>query len=308
MEPAPYHSLLADGPDGGAAFWTTASDGVALRVGYWPGGTDGTVLIFNGRTEYIEKYGRVAKDFAAAGLATATCDWRGQGMSDRVATDRHVGHVADFGDYQKDVAAFLSAVDALGLPEPYYLIGHSMGGCIGLRALNQGLPVKKAVFSGPMWGIGALKTLGPVATLLLEGAAMLGMGLAYAPATNGKSYVLKQRFDGNALTHDRATWAWLQSHVRADDRLGLGGPSMHWLREAKREMAMLGKTHQVPCPTLALVGTEDKVVVPENVLGYTATWTKGRAEMIDGARHEPMMEAPAIREVFMSKTIAHFTG
>lgn len=306
MEPAPFHSDLADGPESGSAVWVQASDGVRLRVGAWPGGAKGTVLIFNGRTEYIEKYGRVARDFAAQGLAAATCDWRGQGMSDRVATDRHVGHVHDFADYQKDVAAFLGAVRKLSLPEPYYLIGHSMGGCIGLRALIQGLPVKKAVFSGPMWGIGALKTLGPLATLLLEGAALLGMGVAYAPATNRKSYVLKQDFDGNALTHDRATWAWLQSHVRADDRLGLGGPSMNWLHEAKREMAALGRTHQVPCPTLALVGTEDEVVVPGNVLSYTASWDKGRAEMIDGARHEPMMEVPAIREVFMSKTIAHF--
>ncbi|MEL7107512.1 MAG: alpha/beta hydrolase [Pseudomonadota bacterium] len=306
MEPAPFHSDLADGPDSGLAVWTRASDGVALRVGAWPAGSAGTVLIFNGRTEYIEKYGRVARDFAAVGLATATCDWRGQGMSDRVATDRHIGHVADFADYQKDAAAFVEAVRNMGLPEPYYLIGHSMGGAIGLRALIQGLPVKKAVFSGPMWGIGALKTLGPLATLLLEGAAALGMGVAYAPATNAKSYVLKQAFKGNGLTHDPATWAWLQSHVRTDDRLGLGGPSMNWLREAKREMAALGQTHQVPCPILAMVGTEDTIVVPENVLSFSATWDKGRAEMIDGARHEPMMEAPAIREVFMSKTIAHF--
>lgn len=308
MEAAPLRSDLADGPDNGFAVWAHTSDGVKLRVGGWNAGTRGTVLIFNGRTEYVEKYGRVARDFAQAGLATVTCDWRGQGLSDRVATDRHIGHVSDFSDYQKDVAAILDAVQALKLPEPYYLIGHSMGGAIGLRALIQGLPVKKAVFSGPMWGIGALKTLGSVATVLLEGAALLGMGTAYAPATNSKSYVLKQSFDGNGLTHDPNTWAWLQSHVRADDRLGLGGPSMNWLREAKREMAGLGQTHQVPCPTLALVGTKDDIVVPENVLSFSATWTKGRAEMIEGARHEPMMETPAVRDVFMSKTIAHFAS
>lgn len=308
METAPFRRDLAEGPEGGHFVWAPTSDGVTIRAGGWQSGEKGTVLIFTGRTEYIEKYGRVAKDLAAAGYATATCDWRGQGMSDRIAEDPNIGHVDAFGDYQRDVEAFLGVVRHMGLPEPYHLIGHSMGGAIGLRALTDGLPVKRAVFSGPMWGIRILNTLGPIATILLEGANLFRLGGSYAPGTNGESYVLKQGFDGNGLTHDAATFSWLQAHVHADARLGLGGPSMNWMREAKQEMARLADITSVPCPTLALVGNEDNIVAQRNVLHFAEPWADGRAELIEGARHEAMMETPAIREVFMSKTLAHLAA
>ena len=36
---------------------------------------------------------------------------------------------------------------------PLHLLAHSMGGCIGLRAVIEGMPVAACVFTGPMWGI-----------------------------------------------------------------------------------------------------------------------------------------------------------
>ena len=43
----------------------------------------GTVCIFPGRTEFIEKYFEVVRDLRARGFAVAVLDWRGQGLSDR---------------------------------------------------------------------------------------------------------------------------------------------------------------------------------------------------------------------------------
>ena len=95
----------------------TARDGVRLRVGLWPKrDARGTVLIFPGRTEYVEKYGRAASEFAARGYAVATIDWRGQGLSERLIDDPLTGHVFDFADYQIDVAALTEAAAEAGLP------------------------------------------------------------------------------------------------------------------------------------------------------------------------------------------------
>ena len=59
--------------------------GVRIRVGLWHRqGPAGTVLLFPGRTEYVEKYGRTARLLAARGLATLVIDWRGQGIADRL--------------------------------------------------------------------------------------------------------------------------------------------------------------------------------------------------------------------------------
>ena len=118
---------------------------------FWTFG-GGTVLMLPGRTEHAEKYGTTAERLAAAGYASAALDWRGQGLADRLLPDRRKGHVGQFADYQRDLDAFAAAVRET-LPGPFYLLAHSMGGCIGLRGLMRGLDVAAAAFSAPMWGL-----------------------------------------------------------------------------------------------------------------------------------------------------------
>ena len=80
----------------------------------WRGGTRGTAVIFPGRTEYAEKYGPVAGELVARGFAVAVIDWRGQGLSDRHPRNAMLGHVHDFADYQRDVAALMALVGGAG--------------------------------------------------------------------------------------------------------------------------------------------------------------------------------------------------
>ena len=160
MTEAPLFTDVSPGPDDGAAWWMNASDGVRLRIASWGlGATKGTVLLFPGRTEYVEKYGPAAREFEARGFATITIDWRGQGLADRLLDERRIGHVGEFHDYQKDVAVMLKAARRLDLPKPYFLLAHSMGGAIGLRSVYEDLPVQAAAFSAPMWGIKIAKPL-----------------------------------------------------------------------------------------------------------------------------------------------------
>ena len=139
LSPAPFYADVAEGPPNATAFWIKANDNVRLRMGVWPEEINGTVLLFPGRTEYIEKYGRVAADLAKAGYGMVAFDWRGQGLSDRPLPTYDVGHVDSFDAYQRDVAAFCVALDTLNIKRPWFMLAHSMGGTIGLRALYNGL-------------------------------------------------------------------------------------------------------------------------------------------------------------------------
>src|SRR6185503_9476751 len=80
-------------------------DGVSLRFARWqpPAGRKGTVCIFQGRSESIEKYFETVRDLRSRGFAVATLDWRGQGLSDRALKDRRKGYVRDFADYDTDL-------------------------------------------------------------------------------------------------------------------------------------------------------------------------------------------------------------
>lgn len=147
-----FHSKVAQGPGDGIALWVHTDDKVRLRTGLWhsENASRGTVLLFPGRSEYIENYGRTATALDQLGFATFAIDWRGHGLSDRLSEDRLIGHVNRFSDYQRDVAAMINAAKKLALPKPWYLIGHSMGACIGLRAVIEGLPITTCAFTSPM--------------------------------------------------------------------------------------------------------------------------------------------------------------
>src|SRR5690606_41914346 len=84
MVPAPFFAEVADAPAGETCVWLDTSDGVRVRAAFWRGGGKGTVLLFPGRTEYVEKYGPAAAEFAARGYAISSIDWTCQENVDRV--------------------------------------------------------------------------------------------------------------------------------------------------------------------------------------------------------------------------------
>ena len=305
---APFLADLADGPEGGYARWVTSSDGVRLRVAVWPKrDAMGTVLLFPGRTEYVEKYGRAATEFARRGYAVATIDWRGQGLSERLIDDPMTGHVFDFADYQADVTALESAAAEAGLPSKTFLVAHSMGACIGLRALMNGLGVRAAMFSAPMWGIRMAPPLRPVAWALAWAWPKLGYGENYAPGTSAVSYADTTPFEGNVLTTDPEMYAWMQAQTQTLPGLALGGPSLHWLYQALSETRALRGLTPPPIPAATQIGTAEKVVDQSAVEDVMARWPGGSLTRIEGAEHEIMMEKPPVRQAFYDSAASLFS-
>lgn len=309
MDEAPYRADLADGPDEARAVWVRASDDVQLRVGIWPNArARDTVLIFPGRTEYIEKYGRVARELIRAGYAAAAIDWRGQGFSDRLADDRLLGHVLHFTDYQKDVAAFLSAVEGADMPPGRFLVAHSMGGAIGLRALTQRLTVERAVFSAPMWGIQIPTSRKALAAMLPTLARMAGQGLRYTPGSRPVIYDSDLGFYDNPLTTDPDHFEWFARQLQMEEAFFLAGPSLHWLGEALSECRALGSLVRPRLPVLTFLGTEETVVSQQAIERMHKTWDTATLRMVDGARHEVLMEKPQIRRPVLDQALAFLGG
>jgi len=239
VTPAPFHAALADGPPGAVAVWVQ-SGAARIRLAWWKAGSKGTVLLLPGRTECIEKYGRAAADLTARGYSVITIDWRGQGLADRSLPDRLMGHVGDFAEYQQDLDALVAEARRADLPEPFHMIAHSMGGCIGLRGLMRGVPVRSAVFSAPMFGISMAAWLRPVAVLVGALSAPLGLGARYAPTTGPQSYLQQVPFLGNVLTSDREMWDYMLGQVR-------GCQSLRWV--VRRSPGCTPRCRNVrPCP------------------------------------------------------------
>lgn len=304
---APFHAHVAEAPEAGTVVWRTAKDGVQLRIGLWSVSQPrGTVLLLPGRTEYIEKYGRVISDITAHGYAVAVIDWRGQGYSDRLANDSALGHVGAFSDYQHDLFELIGAVKDAGLPQHLFLLAHSLGGNIGLRALINGLDVKRAVFSAPMWGIliPARKRL--TALMLPTLARASGRTLRYLPGSRKGAYLIDNGFEDNLLTSDKYHFEYLVRQLSAVPQLVLGGPSIHWFGQAQAECARLIKAHRPDIPVRTFVGTQEGIVDPAAILAMHQNWPSAALTKIKSARHELMMEREPARQEFLENTLAFF--
>lgn len=308
--PAPYHDELSGAECADASVWLQTDDSIRLRATLWRAnqgaGCIGTVLLFTGRTEYVEKYGRTARDLTAHGLNVVSLDWRGQGLSDRLLENPLIGHVDHFSDFQRDVAALTSWVETQDLPKPWFLLAHSMGGAIGLRALLNGLPVQAAAFSSPMWGISIAPLLRPIAHGLARASKTLGFSKRLAPGSDTGPYLLSAPFEDNTLTRDRESFDQMREQIVALPALQLAGPSLRWLDEALRECNDLATEKSPTQPCLTLLGDNERIVDTQRIRDRMSVWPNGELDVVSDAEHETLMEGPERRALLASRLIEFY--
>lgn len=312
MTPAPFSTLPGDPPPHARAFWLRSDDGVRLRAAHWPGRAGkqaGTVLLFPGRTEYLEKYDALARDLNAAGHDVLATDWRGQGLSDRLIADPRPGHVLNFSDYQRDVIELVVAAEELALPRPWHLLAHSMGGAIGFAALQAGLPVVSAAFSAPMWGLSQPAPVLALARAIAAVADRSGLGTRPAPRSGGyEPFVLRASFRNNLLTTDGPRWGRIVAETANWPEITIGGVSHHWLAEALDECRRMRALPSPDLPMLVGLGSDERIVSSTAIRRRVAQWPGSKLMLLPGARHEPLMERDSIRTPFIQSILTHFAG
>lgn len=297
---APFFDDVANAPAHKECVWLRAVDGVRLRAAHFPcaGEEQGRVALFTGRSEYIEKYGRVIARLGELGLSVFICDWRGQGLSDRLTENSMMGHVDDFSSYQRDVAAFISYIKSRTEAPIDLLLAHSMGGAIALRALfegHEGFAPRRVMFSAPMWGIYIMPQLRDLAQSVARYAPKLGMGKLYAPSNGPWNYVELHPFRGNSLTNDPELYAWMRMQVKMHPELGLGGPSIDWVNAGFRETQALSQLPSPDLPCLTLLGDEESVVDQQAIATRMEAWPGGELVVMEEAQHEVLMETPKVQ-------------
>jgi lysophospholipase len=292
--PAPFFADVAEAPKGAKPFWVHTEDGMRIRTVQWTGGRRGTAFLFSGRSEYVEKYGRVAARLVGRGFSVVGFDWRGQGLSTRPAPDPTLGHVADFRDYQKDWTSVRRAAEAAGLPLPYLMVAHSMGGCIGLRTLGEGSGFAAALMSAPMWSLHMAAATRQVTASLGQIANLAGFGARRLPGALRQPSALALEFPGNTLSSCPDHFAWWGRQLRAHPELGLAGPSLRWTQAAFEEMARLYVAPLPRIPVLTFLGTEERVVSAEAIRIQMNKMPAGELVTLQDARHEIWMERPEI--------------
>lgn len=293
-------------PSGAISGRFKAKDGLEIRFARWlHGGTHrrGTVCLFGGRTEYIEKYFEVIADLRRRGFAVATMDWRGQGGSGRMLRNRRKGHIRNFAQYDVDLAQFMKEIVLPDCPPPFYALAHSMGGHILLKNARMRTSwFDRMVLVAPM--IALAKSALPVSQrrvgIAMNFACLCGMATAYVPGGRDDIWT-GLKFEDNPLTSDRYRFERNLDVMRAAPQLGLGSPTMGWLRAAVRSMNEIDAPTfpaSVEVPVLFVGAGSDKVVSTRAMESLALRLKVGSDIIIPGARHEILQERDEIRQQF----------
>jgi lysophospholipase len=279
-----------------------AVDGVRLRAARWDakGAPRGTVAIFVGRAEFIEKYFETIGDLVDRGFCVAVLDWRGQGGSERQLRKAHKHHVDDFSLYERDVAAFVSEIVVPYCPKPWHALAHSMGAAILLMICHAGrLPFQTMVLSSPMISISGVRNP-TLSKFAIEVVDFFGLGGLTMPGGRQKPIVMGP-FVGNPLTSDPVRFDRVASTLAADPAVGVGLPTIGWLHAAFRAMYPFENPtygREILTPTLVVAAGNDKVTDTAACERFTARMPAGRLVVIEGAQHEILIERDIFREQF----------
>ncbi len=301
-------------PSGAAPGSFITRDGVKIRYALWPRTADkrlGTVCLFGGRGEFIEKYFETITDLRRRGFAVATMDWRGQGGSDRLLKNVRKGHVEDFADFDADLKQFMSEIVLPDCPAPFYGMAHSMGAHVLLRsALTKVCWFDRIIVGAPMIDILPEFAQSPILRGFIEAQVLVGLGDLYIPGGKPQPWEL-QPFDQSRLTSDPLRYDRIRDVLKAAPWLSLGSPTLGWLNAASRSIRHInafGFASSIKLPLLIIAAGNDTVVSTRATERFASQVKTCQYLVMAGAKHEILQERDEIRDQFWAAFDAYVPG
>jgi lysophospholipase len=298
-------------PPGGRTMDFKARDGWKLRSIIWlPEAAKATVLLLNGRGDFIEKYAELVGELLANGYAVATLDWRGQGLSGELTKPPRRTHIHDFALWVDDAKFWLETSVAANCPAPYKLIGHSMGGHLGLRLMHD-LPdfVEKAVLLVPMLELEIRPFSGKLIRWVAKVIVALGLGSRFAFGQNPYSAEVHSDTRMNRLTSDKVRFAQEEAAIKANPALAIGGVSFDWLVAAFKSADVLmspGYAEAIVTPTLVFSAEHEMLISNTTNENFVRRMPNCIYEVIADGRHELLRERNEIRQYVLTKLLHFF--
>lgn len=270
----------------------------------------GTIVISFGFTESALKFHEFIYYMLRSGFRCAVMDHRGHGLSIREGRYPNVVHIKRFNQYAEDLHGF---VHDIVMPwaggGPYYLFGHSMGGCIAARYLElYPADFDKAVLNSPMFAINTGALPGRLAVLICDLFILTGNAdkkLFYQGDFNpnetleGSCATSRARFDyyheirrnNKAYQTTAASYSWAKQAVLAGKKAG-----------SRREAS------KVAVPVLLLQAENDTLVKSRPQEAFIARIKRGEIQKIPGSKHEIYRSENSVLKGYYDRLISFLKG
>lgn len=224
------------------------SGGERLHLQAWipagpePGGSPApaaVIAVVHGYGDHGGRYAWLGTDMAARGYAVYAYDLRGHGQSSGTR-----GQVRRFDEYLDDTAVFLDEVRRGQPGAPLFLLGHSMGGLICTRFVEERAPeVPGLILSSPFLqlaeAVPPLRVAGVKALARVWPDRDIGNTVQAAQLSHDQSVV--EAYVTDPLVHHVAPARWAAEMLAAQD-------------------AAMAEAARIALPLLVLYGTDDQVV------------------------------------------------
>jgi len=282
--------------------YMTTADHQSLRYGIWYSPKEkqkGTILLLNGRTEFMEKYSETIEELNHIGFNVYSFDWRGQGLSSRMLENRHKGFIDDYEVYLNDLDLFVTKIVKPESIHPLIIIAHSMGGHIALRFMHDHSGVADmAVLTSPMIDIFESRLPEGLIKLITKIAIKAGFRHFY---TIGSGDYTDEKFKGNDLTSDPVRFTDAKNAITNNPDLALGGATYGWLSATLKSIDILtqsGFAEEISTPILMVIAGNDKIVSIQAQKKICTKLPNCELKEIPDARHEIFKETDAVRSIF----------
>jgi lysophospholipase len=256
-------------------------DGLRLHLTRWrPAEPRAALVLLHGLAEHAGRYRHVADHFVAGGYAVDVPELRGHGRSPGPRV-----HVERFDEFVDDADAARDRLAAEHPTLPLFLIGHSQGGLVALRAaLRRPAGLAGVVVSSPL--LGTHPSVGP-GPLLAAAARVLH---AVLPALRLPNHV-----DPRVLSRDPAVGS-----AYARDPLVSRRVSPRWYFETLRAIADThARAGELAVPALVMLSGDDRLLDTAAMLRWVRAAPRELVESVcwDGFFHE-MFNEPERERVF----------
>jgi lysophospholipase len=286
------------------------SDGTKIRFGHWSpekhlspslfketaqysDDVKGTVVIMQGRASFIEKFEEVIEGLLIKGHEVWSFDWRGQGLSSRMTSNRHQGYIDSYDTFLRDFHQLMIQEIKPKQKGPLIALGQSMGAHVLLRYLSE-YPgcFDAAVLTSPMLDLITGGYPKPLARAIARMGVYLGFSQQYVFG-HGDYEPWHEPFEDNLLTHNREIFFKHRRLQIENPLLSIGGVTFGWLKATFDSIeTLLNKEYlaRIKIPLLVIAAGEE-MVVDNTPLSQVCEWLKDcRLKIYEGARHQILNE------------------
>lgn len=270
-----------------------------LRGHYWQvDQSKGTVLILPGFTEFCEKYSELASHLTSWGYNCLIIDWPGQGRSGQLGSQSQLVHIDSFDQH---LEALDEMIAQAGLSsQSFAVIGHSMGGALGLMAAHRyAYQLDQLIILSPMI---IPKGAPPwLAVSLAQILKALGQSKKPLPFSHIPDMASSRKFKiDNSLTRDPEGYDRQYQIFETKPELRRSQPSVGWVYAAFSRCLQTTLNpdwmRQISCPVLALVAGDEVIVDLDKTRQMLGFLPRLKSHFFAEARHELLQEIPEVRE------------